>query len=387
MKYKFDEIADRRNINSMKWNVAEGELPLWVADMDFDTAPEIKEAVLERARLGAYGYAETTPEWEDAYCFWWKKRYGFEIQKEWLIFSTGVVPAVSSTVRKITTPGENVLLLTPTYNIFYNSILNNGRNPVECQLEYDGSAYGINLEDLEKKLQDRQTSLMILCNPQNPVGKIWTKEELAKIGELCAANNVVVLSDEIHCDITEPGKLYVPFASVNETCRNNCIMAVAPTKTFNLAGLGTAAVVVPDANLRHKVWRGLNTDECGEPNAFAVQGAVSAFTKGESWLDELRTYVWENRKMTEDFISDSVPVLKTVKSDATYLVWIDVSGSGMDGSTFAEKLRGQTGLILSGGSQYGKGGENFVRMNLATSRKIVEDALNRLKSFVDSLHL
>lgn len=385
MKYNFDEIADRRNINSMKWNVAEGELPLWVADMDFDTAPEIKEAVLERARLGAYGYAETTPEWEDAYCFWWKKRYGFEIQKEWLIFSTGVVPAVSSTVRKITTPGENVLLLTPTYNIFYNSILNNGRNPVECQLEYDGSAYGINLEDLEKKLQDRQTSLMILCNPQNPVGKIWTKEELAKIGELCAANNVVVLSDEIHCDITEPGKLYVPFASVNETCRNNCIMAVAPTKTFNLAGLGTAAVVVPDANLRHKVWRGLNTDECGEPNAFAVQGAVSAFTKGESWLDELRTYVWENRKVTEDFISDSVPVLKTVKSDATYLVWIDVSGSGMDGSTFAEKLRGQTGLILSGGSQYGKGGENFVRMNLATSRKIVEDALNRLKSFVDSL--
>ena len=387
MKYNFDEIADRRNINSMKWNVAEGELPLWVADMDFDTAPEIKEAVLERARLGAYGYAETTPEWEDAYCFWWKKRYGFEIQKEWLIFSTGVVPAVSSTVRKITTPGENVLLLTPTYNIFYNSILNNGRNPVECQLEYDGSAYGINLEDLEKKLQDRQTSLMILCNPQNPVGKIWTKEELAKIGELCAANNVVVLSDEIHCDITEPGKLYVPFASVNETCRNNCIMAVAPTKTFNLAGLGTAAVVVPDANLRHKVWRGLNTDECGEPNAFAVQGAVSAFTKGESWLDELRTYVWENRKLTEDFISDLVPVLKTVKSDATYLVWIDVSGSGMDGSTFAEKLRGQTGLILSGGSQYGKGGENFVRMNLATSRKIVEDALNRLKSFVDSLHL
>lgn len=381
MKYNFDIIADRRNINSMKWNVGENEIPLWVADMDFDTAPEIKDAILERAKLGAYGYAETNGEWEEAYCSWWKKRYNFEINKEWLIFSTGVVPTISSTVRKITTPGENVLLLTPTYNIFYNSIVNNGRNPVECQLKYDGAAYEIDFDDLEKKLSDKQTSMMILCNPQNPVGKIWKKEELAKIGELCAKNNVTVLSDEIHCDITEPGKLYVPFASVNETCRNNCIMAVAPTKTFNLAGLGTAAVIVPNENLRHKVWRGLNTDECGEPNAFAVQGAVSAFTKGEAWLEELRSYIWENRRLVEDFVAREIPNLKAVRSDATYLIWLDISKTGMDGEEFTQKLRARTGLVLSDGNQYGKGGENFVRMNLATSRTIVEDALGRLKEF------
>lgn len=381
MAYNFDKIADRKNINSMKWNVKDGELPLWVADMDFDTAPEIKEAILERANIGAYGYAETNLDWENAYCFWWKNRYNFEIKKEWLVFSTGVVPTISSTVRKITTAGENVLLLTPTYNIFYNSILNNGRNPVECELKYDGSSYEIDFADLEKKLQNKQTSLMILCNPQNPVGKIWNKDQLAKIGELCAANNVVVLSDEIHCDITEPGKLYVPFASVNETCKNNCIMAVAPTKTFNLAGLGTAAVVIPNENLRHKVWRGLNTDECGEPNAFAVQGAVSAFTKGMPWLEELRTYIWENRKMIEQFVKEEIPSLKTIKSDATYLIWIDISKTGMDGETFAEKLREKTGLILSEGNQYGKGGQNFVRMNLATSKEIVKDALSRLKKF------
>lgn len=381
MAYNFDKIADRKNINSMKWNVKDGELPLWVADMDFDTAPEIKEAILERANIGAYGYAETNLDWENAYCFWWKNRYNFEIKKEWLVFSTGVVPTISSTVRKITTAGENVLLLTPTYNIFYNSILNNGRNPVECELKYDGSSYEIDFADLEKKLQNKQTSLMILCNPQNPVGKIWNKDQLAKIGELCAANNVVVLSDEIHCDITEPGKLYVPFASVNETCKNNCIMAVAPTKTFNLAGLGTAAVVIPNENLRHKVWRGLNTDECGEPNAFAVQGAVSAFTKGMPWLEELRTYIWENRKMVEQFVKEEIPSLKTIKSDATYLIWIDISKTGMDGETFAEKLREKTGLILSEGNQYGKGGQNFVRMNLATSKEIVKDALSRLKKF------
>ncbi len=381
MTYEFDIIADRRGINSMKWNVGTDELPLWVADMDFDTAPEIKAAILERARLGAYGYAETTAAWEDAYCTWWKQRYGFVIQKEWLIFSTGVVPTISSTVRKITTPGEKVLLLTPTYNIFYNSIVNNGRNPVECQLLYDGAAYTIDFADLEQKLQDPQVSLMILCNPQNPVGKIWSAEELARIGELCKAHNVVVLSDEIHCDITEPGKLYVPFASVNETCRDNCIMAVAPTKTFNLAGLGTAAVVVPNANLRHKVWRGINTDECGEPNAFAVQGAVSAYTEGEAWLEELRSYVWENRRLVESFVASELPAVKAISSDSTYLIWLDISATGLDGETFASHLRAKTGLVLSEGNQYGKGGESFVRMNLATSRAIVQDALNRLKTF------
>ncbi len=384
MTYEFDSIADRRGTNSMKWNVGADELPLWVADMDFDTAPEIKAAILERAQLGAYGYAETTTEWENAYITWWKTRYDFEIQKDWLIFSTGVVPTISSTVRKITTPGEKVLLLTPTYNIFYNSIVNNGRNPVECQLVYDGSSYRIDFADLEQKLQDPQVSLMILCNPQNPVGKIWSAGELAQIGELCAANNVVVLSDEIHCDITEPGKLYVPFASVNETCRNNCIMAVAPTKTFNLAGLGTAAVVVPNANLRHKVWRGINTDECGEPNAFAVQGAVSAYTKGGPWLEELRSYVWENRRLVESFVASELPAIKAISSDATYLIWLDISATGLDGETFASRLRSKTGLVLSEGNQYGKGGESFVRMNLATSRAIVQDALNRLKAFCTS---
>ncbi len=381
MTYEFDSIADRRGTNSMKWNVGADELPLWVADMDFDTAPEIKAAILERAQLGAYGYAETTTEWENSYITWWKTRYDFEIQKDWLIFSTGVVPTISSTVRKITTPGEKVLLLTPTYNIFYNSIVNNGRNPVECQLVYDGSSYRIDFADLEQRLQDPQVSLMILCNPQNPVGKIWSAAELSKIGELCAANNVVVLSDEIHCDITEPGKLYVPFASVNETCRNNCIMAVAPTKTFNLAGLGTAAVVVPNANLRHKVWRGINTDECGEPNAFAVQGAVSAYTKGGPWLEELRSYVWENRRLVESFVASELPAIKAISSDATYLIWLDISATGLDGETFASRLRSKTGLVLSEGNQYGKGGESFVRMNLATSRAIVQDALNRLKAF------
>ena len=382
MKYDFDNLPDRRKTNSMKWGVGEKELPLWVADMDFDTAPQIKKAILERAELGAFGYAETNKDWEDAYIFWWKSRHGFEIERDWLVFSTGVVPTISSTVRKITTAGENVLLLSPTYNIFYNSILNNGRNPVECELKYENGNYEIDFNDLEKKLEDKQTSLMILCNPQNPVGKIWNRDVLAKIGELCAKNNVVVLNDEIHCDITEPGKKYIPFASVSEICKNNCIMTIAPTKTFNLAGLSTSAVVIPNPNLRHKVWRGLNTDECGEPNVFAVQAAVSAFTKCADWLDELREYVWENRRIVEEFLSSNIPAIKAIKSDATYLMWLDISETGLLGDEFATQLRAKSGLYLSNGNQYGKGGENFVRMNLATSHKLVKDALIRLKSFV-----
>ncbi|MEE1180748.1 MAG: MalY/PatB family protein [Treponema sp.] len=382
MKYNFDSIPDRRKTNSLKWDVAENEIPLWVADMDFDTAPEIKDAILQRANLGALGYADINEQWRNAYIYWWKNRYNFEIKKEWLVFSTGVVPAISSSVRKLTTPGENVLILTPTYNIFFNSIVNNGRNPVQCQLKYDGSSYEIDFEDLEEKLKDEQTSMMILCNPQNPVGKIWNKETLAKIGELCSRNNVVVFSDEIHCDITEPGKNYVPFASVNETCRNNCIMAVAPTKSFNIAGLSTSAIVVPDKNLRHKVWHQINTDECGEPNAFAVQVAIAAYTKSGDWLEEARIYIWQNRKFAEDFIKSEIPLLKAIKSDATYLMWVDISASGMTAKVFAKELRKKTGLYINDGTAYGKGGETFIRINLATSHAIVEDALLRLKAFL-----
>ncbi len=384
MKYNFDNLKDRRATNSIKWDVKDGELPLWVADMDFECAPEIRQAVTDRCNHGVFGYADTNDDWRNSYVSWWKTRHGLEIEGDWLVFVTGIVPAISSIVRKITTPNENVVLMTPTYNIFYNSIINNGRHPLENQLVYDrdNGEYSIDFDDLESKLKDPQTSLLILCNPQNPVGKIWDRETLAKIGHLCKIHNVTVLSDEIHCDLTVPGKDYVPFISINDECRYNCIMACAPTKTFNLAGFQTAAVVVPDANLRHKVWRGINTDECGEPNCFAVEATVAAFNKGGEWLDELREYIAINRRYMEDFISKNLIGYKAVHGDATYLLWLDISSSGMDGSTFAEKLRENTGLYISGGNQYGLGGKDFVRVNLATSLDNVKDACCRLQEFV-----
>lgn len=385
MIYDFDKATDRRNTNSLKWDVKEGELPMWVADMDFETAPEIIEALQKRLQHGIFGYTDISDAWYDAYIGWWEHRHHMTIEKDWLIFCTGVVPAISSIVRKLTTPAEKVLIQTPVYNIFFNSILNNGRQVLESPLVYDGTAYHIDFADLEEKLSDPQTTLMILCNPHNPVGKIWDKETLHKIGELCKKHHVVVISDEIHCDLTHPETEYVPFASVSDVCRENSITCIAPTKAFNMAGLQTAAVVVPNPVLRHKVWRGLNTDEVAEPNAFAVEAAVAAFTKSEAWLEQLRAYLFANKQYAVDFIQEQIPQLKAVASDATYLLWIDCSDISHDTEWLANKLRENTGLYLSAGKEFGGNGTLFLRMNTACQKKVLEDGLERLKKGIDLL--
>lgn len=378
MPYDFDKPINRRETHSLKWDVKEHELPMWVADMDFQTAPEIQAAIQERAAHGVFGYSIVPEEWYQAYMGWWERRHGFSMEKEWLVFCTGVVPAISSMVRKLTTAGENVLVQTPVYNIFFNSIVNNGRNIVENPLRYDGSTYQMDFEDLERKLSDPQTTLMILCNPHNPVGRIWSREELGQVGELCRKYHVTVISDEIHCDLTSPGKEYIPFASVSENCRNHSITCIAPTKAFNLAGLQTAAVAVPNPNLRHKVWRGLNTDEVAEPNSFAVEAAVAAFTKGEDWLDALRAYIQENKNYVENFLKKEVPQIRSVPSQATYLLWLDCREMQGCATEFTQYLREHTGLYLSEGRQYGKSGSSFIRMNIACPRSRVEDGMKRL---------
>ncbi len=380
MTYDFDTPTERRNTNSLKWDVAQGELPMWVADMDFQTAPEIREAIMKRAEHGIFGYSVIPDAWYEAYIQWWKMRHGYTMERDWLIFCTGVVPAISSIVRKLTTPAEKVLIQTPVYNIFFNSILNNGRQVLESPLRYDGKEYRIDFADLEEKLSDPQTALMILCNPHNPTGKIWDRQTLEKIGALCSRHHVTVVSDEIHCDLTDPGESYIPFASVSETCRQISITCMAPTKAFNLAGLQTAAVSVPDEVLRHKVWRALNTDEAAEPNAFAVEAAVAAFTRGADWLDALRDYLYENKKLAEAYIEKEIPDVRAVASQATYLLWLDCSGLIGCGREAAGFLRRETGLYLSEGSQYGGNGADFLRMNIACPRAVLKDGLERLKN-------
>lgn len=380
MKYDFDKVINRRGTDSLKWDVKESELPMWVADMDFMTAPAIVKALEKRVSHGVFGYSVMPDKWADAYIRWWGERHHFTMEREWLIFCTGVVPAISSAVRKLTAPEDSVLIQTPVYNIFFNSIINNGRKVKESPLLYKNGEYSVDFEVLEKELSDPKTTLMILCNPHNPVGKIWDRDTLAKIGELCFKHHVTVISDEIHCDLTDPGKEYVPFASVSECCRQNSVTCIAPTKCFNIAGLQTAAVAVPDPVLRQKMDRALNTDEVAEGNAFAADAAIAAFNEGGEWLDELREYIFNNKQAAREFIEKELPQIRLVRSEATYLLWLDCRG--VSSREFARFIRERTGLYLSGGAQYGKTGEGFLRMNIACPKSVLLDGLHRLKAAV-----
>lgn len=383
MQYDFSKLTDRSGTNSLKWNVQDNELPMWVADMDFQTAPEIIAVIKEKVEKGIFGYTIVPDDWYQAVISWWERRHNFKLKKDWLIFSTGVVPAISSVIRKLTTVAENIVVQTPVYNIFFNSIVNNGRHILENKLLFDGEKYRIDFEDLERKLADPQTTMMILCNPHNPIGKIWDREMLARIGKLCFENNVLVLSDEIHCDLTDMEYEYLPFASVSEKCKNNSITCIAPSKAFNMAGIHTAAVVVPNEMLRYKVDRGLNTDEVAEPNVFAIEAAIAAFNSGEKWLDELRIYLEKNKKVVREFVEKELSDLYLLSSQATYLIWINCSSITQDTKELCNFIRSETGLYVSAGEIYGENGKEFVRMNIACPRERLEEGLQRLKKGIE----
>jgi cystathionine beta-lyase len=379
----FDEVINRRNTCCAKWDMTkDGELPMWVADMDFQTAPQITNALIERAKHGVFGYALKGDEWYEAYKNWWSTRHHFNIEKEWLMFCTGVIPALSSIVRKLTTPAENVVVMTPVYNHFFSSILNNGRNVLESKLKYENGEFDIDFKDLEEKLSNPQTTMMILCNPHNPIGKIWNKATLEKIGNMCCENHVIVVSDEIHCDIVEPEKEYIPFASVSEICKNNSITCVSPTKTFNIAGLQTAAILVPDEGLRNRVNRAINTDEVAEPNVFAAIAPVVAYNEGGEWLDELNKYLWENRKFAENFIKENIKVVFPIKAEATYLMWVDCTSVSTNSEELCDFIREKTGLFVTSGDVY-RNADGFMRVNIACPRSLLEDGLNRLKTGIE----
>lgn len=380
MQFDFDTIQNRRNTNSMKWDVKEQELPMWVADMDFKTAPAVIEALQERVNTGIYGYSIVPDAWYEAYQKWWERRHHLRIEKEWLTFCTGIVPAISCAVRRMTNIGDNVVIQTPVYNIFFNSILNHGRHILENKLVYDGSKYEIDFTDLENKLSHPNTTMMILCNPHNPVGKIWSRQELEKIGNLCAKHHVLVLSDEIHCDITNPGKNYVPFASVSKACANNSISCIAASKAFNLAGLQSAATMIPEEGIRNKMVRGLNSSEIAEPNAFAMEGTIAALKYGEAWLEELRTYIYENCQLVRSVLEKELPEVKVVESEATYLLWLDCKEVPGDAVELCEFIRKETGLYLSEGEEFGD--RDFIRMNVACPRSQVEEGLRRFQAGV-----
>lgn len=384
MRPEFDELVNRRGTCSLKWDVAEGELPMWVADMDFRTAPEIVDAIVAKVSTGVLGYTEVPPEYAESVASWWRRRHGLEIDPAWVTLTTGTVPAVSSIVRSVTEPGDRVVLTTPVYNVFFASIRNSGRTVATSRLTRTDAGYAMDWDDLERRLADPRATLMILCNPQNPTGTVWDRETLARLGELCDAHGVLVLSDEVHCDLTAPGVEYTPFASASQTCARISVSCLAPTKAFNLAGLQTASVVVPDPELRATVVRGLNRDEVAEPNIIAVEATIAAFTRGEPWLAECRAYLHANRRHATSAINAIAGVVAE-PGEATYLLWIDVAGLGIDSTVLVDHIRRTTGLVLSDGASYDPEDTTHLRMNLACPRARLDDGLARLRAAIDAL--
>lgn len=382
MKYDFETLPNRRGTSSLKWDVKDNELPMWIADMDFKTPNFILNKMNEIVNFGNFGYKDVPDKYFESFANWFERRHNVKWNKDEMIFTTGVVPAISSIVRKITTVGEKVLVMEPCYNIFFNSIVNNGRFIVSSDLVYENGVYNIDFEDLEEKLSDNQVNLLILCNPQNPCGKIYTKEELAKIGELAYKHNVIVLSDEIHCDITEEGYGYTPFQSVNDINRYNSITCISASKCFSLAGLQGAVVLVPNPNLRHKVRRGLNTDEVAEPNSFVCDVFSYALDNGEEYINELNKVISRNKKYAYDYILNDIKELTPVISHSLYLIWVDISKVSDDSDKFTSFLREKTGLYVASGKEYGEPGKTFIRINLATSLENVKDGMERLKQGV-----
>ena len=383
MVFDFDELIDRRQTGSIKWSGSPNELPMWVADMDFKAAPAIIEALRQRIDHGVFGYTEPDDDWFNAYHDYYLDVHNWKIDKGSLIFATGVVPIISSSVRKLTAVGDNVVVMPPVYNIFYNSIVNNARKPLEVPLLLQNGVYEMDWEGLEKAFSLPETKLLILCNPHNPVGRIWSKEELARLAKLAKEHDVIVLSDEIHGEITPLEKPYIPFYISCEEAKEIGYAAISPTKCFNLAGIQTAAMVIDNAEIREKVDRQINTDEVAEPNVFAVPATIAAFKDSRDWLNQMRRYVFDNRANAERFIEEKIKDLKAIRGEATYLLWVDCSSISSDSRPLLKFLRESVELRLSDGEEYGTGGQGFFRMNLACPRSRLQDGLERLAKGIE----
>lgn len=378
--YNFDEKVNRYHTASSKWDVLENELPMSIADMDFKTCPAVIEAIEQRVKIGAFGYSYPTKEWAESISTWWEENHNFKIDTDKIIFATGIIPAISASVNRLTNVGDNVILMTPVYNIFVNSIVNHGRHLVESQLKYINGNYEIDFLDLEEKMAHPLTTLLILCNPHNPIGKIWSKLELEKIASLAKKHGVLVISDEIHCDLCDKGFNYTPFLTVSNEAKEVGVMMISSSKAFNLAGLQGAAVVVYNEFLYNKVNRALNSYEVAEPNFFVIDAMTAAFSKGKEWLENLNSYLEANKRFAKDYIQNNLPNLKVVDGKATYLLWIDCAQITSNTDELQKFLKEETGLVLSKGSSYKGNGYLFLRMNVATQRQLLEDGLKRLNN-------
>lgn len=388
MKYNFDEIVSRRHTCSYKWDSAPSDekevLPLWVADMDFRTAPVIVEALERRVRHGIFGYVRVPDAYYESVARWFVRWHGWKMETDWIIYTSGVVPAISAVIKALTVPGDGVVVQTPVYNCFFSSIRNNGCRVVPNPLIYENRTFRIDFEDLDRKTADPGVRLLLLCNPHNPAGRVWTREELVRIGEICQKNGVRVIADEIHCELVFPGHEYVPFASTGENQLRNSVTCVSPSKAFNLAGLQIASIISCDRAVRERIVRAININEVCDVNPFGVEATIAAYEGGEDWLLQLLDYLKGNYDLLCDFFKTYLPQIPVTSLEGTYLVWTDCRAFHLPSDALQALLLEETGLWLNSGTLYGAEGEGFLRWNIACPRVVLHDALTRFLHFVQT---
>lgn len=378
MKYDFDKVVPRHGTNSYKWDLVKQEdvIPLWVADMDFAVAPPIQEALRKRMEHPVFGYTLVPDSYYESVINWFCRRHNWHIEKDWILYTSGVVPAVSCAIKAFTLPGEKVLLQTPAYNCFFSSIRNQGCEVLENELVREGDTYRIDFDDFERKCADEKTTVFLLCNPHNPCGRVWTKEELQRMADICRKHHVKVISDEIHCEIIMPGCHFTPFALVDE---DNGVTLNSPSKNFNIAGLQIANIICKNDEWRRRIDRVINIYEVCDVNPFGVIALQAAYNECGDWIDEMNQYVWDNYQCLKRFVLDELPQIQVIRMEGTYLAWLDIMCYELSSDEATQQLLHEGRVFVSSGTLYGrKAGEGYLRLNLACPRETLKQGLVRL---------
>jgi cystathionine beta-lyase len=386
MKYNFDELIERRGTGCVKWDEspAADVIPLWVADMDFKAAPAILEAVRKRAEHGVYGYTVVGEDYYLAIINWFQRRHNWRIRREQILYTTGVVPAMSVAIKALTMPGEKVLILSPDYNCFFSSVRNNGCEVLESPLKrIDETSslphFEVDWHDFEMKCADEKTTVFLLCNPHNPCGRVWTAEELSRMNDICLRHGVKVVSDEIHCELVMPGHRFQPFAAVSDACRQNAVILNSPSKSFNIAGLQTANIICSQPEWRRRLDRAININEVCDLNPFGPVALIAAYNESEEWIDELNQYLWGNYVALCQFASEHLPQWKVCRLEGTYLPWVDISALGISAQSYCDRVMSEAKVWINPGTMYGPlTGEGYIRLNIACPRSRLMEALQRI---------
>ena len=380
-RYDFDELVERRGTGCVKWDEGPSHdvIPLWVADMDFKAAPAIQEAVRKRAEHGVFGYTVVGDDYFEAIISWFQRRHNWTILREEILYTTGVVPAMSVAIKALTMPGEKVLILSPDYNCFFSSVRNNGCEVLETILLRKGNTFEVDYDDFEMKCADEKTTVFLLCNPHNPCGRVWTKTELERMNDICMRHGVKVVSDEIHCELIMPGYKFQPFAAVSEQCRQNSVILNSPSKSFNIAGLQAANIICAQPEWRRRLDRAININEVCDLNPFGPVALIAAYNESEDWLDALREYLWGNYQTLCAFATEHLPKWKVCHLEGTYLPWVDITATEMTSQAYCDCLLSEAKVWVNPGTMYGHdSGEGYIRLNIACPRSRLLEALERI---------